>query len=348
MIIKVASLFSGCGGLDYGFEKTPSFELVFANDFNHHACETYRKNFKNAQEYLKEGDVKTYIDAIPKHNLLLGGFPCQAFSLAGKRLGFDDERGLYYLACKKVLEKNKPELFIFENVGGIKSHNKGETLNIIIDAFREVGYKVITNEFLMSDFGVPQQRKRLLFFGVNNKFKLSPQKLIPKIQGTNKKELLLKNVLKRFPKLDKAYGILDKLNHNYHIGKKDVKFHWIKILNEGENLSKLSIEEVYRREDALGLNHKKIPKTMMGYRRLNGEKISPTMMFGNTCLPIHPYEDRDLSVREVAAIQGFPDDFIFMGGISHQYRQLGNAVPPIFSSILAKHIANIFIKKEKV
>jgi DNA (cytosine-5)-methyltransferase 1 len=126
-------------------------------------------------------------------------------------------------------------------------------------------------------------------------------------------------------------------NHNLHVST-EVKQHWFKILKEGENLANLSEDVIRERQTELGLEHVSKPKTLTGYRRLDSHKVAPTMMFGNTCLPIHPTEARNLSVREAATIQGFPLDFIFLGGISAQYKQVGNAVPPSFAVLLAEHI----------
>jgi site-specific DNA-cytosine methylase len=117
------------------------------------------------------------------------------------------------------------------------------------------------------------------------------------------------------------------------------------VSGQNENLYKLSLEEIRRRQVKLFEEtgdpcRIRIPKSIMGYRRLNGEEIAPTMMFGNTCLPIHPYQNRSISVREAACIQGFPKDFVFKGGIASQYKQVGNAVPPQFSLILASWIFN--------
>jgi DNA (cytosine-5)-methyltransferase 1 len=95
------------------------------------------------------------------------------------------------------------------------------------------------------------------------------------------------------------------------------------------------------REVALGLPHRKKPNTLTGYRRLDGNRIAPTMMFGNSCLPIHPTQERSLSVREAATIQSFPYDFVFLGGSAAQYKQVGNAVPPKFSSLLAEELSKV-------
>lgn len=338
-MIKVVSLFSGCGGLDWGFHNNLNFEIVFANDFNHFACETYRQNFNNP-EYLKEGDIKLHLNSLPDHDVLIGGFPCQAFTLAGKRRGFEDPRGLEFFSACKAIENKKPKIFILENVKGILNHDNGQTLIRVLDELAKLGYKVYHELIKMREYGVPQLRERVIFFGVRSDIEIDPKTLVPPKPKIDMKDLILSKQLEQFKGLTKdTEGKLGYSNHNYHIGNGTTKLHWIKILKEGESLSDLSENEIANRELSLGLQNKRpIPKTRDGYRRLKGDKIAPTMMFGNSCLPIHPSEDRSLSVRESAWIQSFPLNFIFKGGTSYQYKQIGNAVPPKFSVILAKHL----------
>ena len=328
-MIRTASLFSGVGGLDYGFHHQPDFfEIVFANDFTKEACQTYRKNF-NGAPYLKEGDIKSFLSDVPDHDLLLGGFPCQSWSLAGLRNGFNDKRGLEVYSIGTILKNKRPKFFILENVKGILSHDNGESIKIIVTHFSELGYNVHYDLFALKDYGINQRRERVLFFGVRNDISLDPKLFMPSKTTLG---LSLKDAIAPYKKWD--FG---KDNHNLHVSTTK-KQHWFKILKEGENLCKISAEEIYRREKQLGLDHVIKPKTLTGYRRLNGDEISPTMMFGNTCLPIHFSEDRNLSVRECASIQSFPDNFIFCGGISAQYKQVGNAVPPMFSVLLANRL----------
>lgn len=322
-MLKVCSLFSGAGGLDWGFHKHLDFEMVFANDFMKEACQTYRHNFNNPS-FLHEGDIKQLFDKVPEHDVLIGGFPCQSFSLAGLRKGFEDARGLEIYSVSRILSDRSPEFFILENVQGILNHDEGKTLHIILQLFRDLNYCVEYRLFDMSEFGIPQRRKRVIFFGSKKGDKF--------LEGIEKKpkteDLILKNVLKT---VSYKFG---EFNHNKHTATA-AKQHWVKILLEGENLSDLTPEEIAIRENTLGLEHKKKPKSITGYRRLNGNTIAPTMMFGNTCLPIHPTEDRSISVREAATVQTFPQDFLFLGGVAAQYKQVGNAVPPKFSLLLA-------------
>lgn len=338
-MLKVASLFSGVGGLDYGFH-AEGFEIIFANDFSPAACETYRTNYPSSEGYLKEGDIKKFLPEIPQpFDILIGGFPCQAFSLAGLRKGFDDPRGLEFFSCVTALKTYQPAFFYLENVKGILSHNSGETLKTVLSELESCGYKVHYELFKLSEYGVNQARERVIFFGVNKELSLDPTDLVP--AKSRAEPLAIGEVLKQ---ITQKPGEGYPPNHNLHCPKR--KLHWIKLLKDGENLKDLSEDEVAAREKALGLEPvRPIPKSMLGNRRLDSKKIAPTMMFGNTCLPIHPTEDRNLSVREAALIQGFPMDFEFKGPMSAQYKQVGNAVPPPFSLRLAKHLKNFLSSK---
>lgn len=356
--MKVASLFSGVGGLDYGFHHNPFFEIVFANDFEPNACKTYLKNFEGAEKYLKEGDIEKLVNDIPQHDVIIGGFPCQAFTLAGSRKGFEDDavslktkeplkRGLQYQNCIKDLQLKQPKFFFFENVKGILSHAFKDsndqvikTIDVIMDDFKAAGYNVFYKLAKMADYGVPQKRERVIFIGTRSDLDINPELLFPEPPKVIDRDLKLKaNLIFGDPR-ESQYT-----NHNYHTGNsKGTKMGWIKVLLEGENLVDLTQDEIDTRCDSAGIERRVKPNSVMGYRRLHGDQIAPTMMFGNTCLPIHPYEDRSISVREAAYIQGFPKDFVFMGGVASQYKQVGNAVPPIFSKFLANHLAD-FCKK---
>lgn len=331
-MLKIASFFAGVGGLDYGAHLLKEhFEFVFINDFNKNACETYRLNHPDIVDVFKEGDIKQFLDNLPDHDILLGGFPCQSWSLAGLRKGFDDIRGLEVFSLTKALSLKQPSYFIFENVKGILSHDEGKSIKTIVESLDGLGYNVHYETIVMSDYGVPQKRERVVFFGVKKTIDLDPKLLVP---PPTAKGVILNDVLASIT------DELDTNNHNNHVST-HVKQHWFKVLKEGENLALLSEEEIYKREEELGLEHKKKPNTQQGYRRMDGSQIATTMAFGNMCLPVHPREDRNLSVRECATIQSFPKDFVFTGGLGPQYKQVANAVPPLFSVELFKHLKGV-------
>ncbi len=188
---KVVSLFAGCGGLDLGFTggfeflnkkyAKRNFEIAWANDIEENACKTFKEYFG---DHIVCGDITQILNnkkqasmfdkPLPKKaDIVLGGFPCQDFSHAGKRLGFGSKRGLLYQSMVEVVRQTKPVLFIAENVKGLLTMNKGEALQIIIKDFEALGYHVVPNLYLAANYGVPQMRERVLIVGTL-KSKLPP------------------------------------------------------------------------------------------------------------------------------------------------------------------------------
>lgn len=301
---SVVSLFSGCGGMDLGFQgdfsflskkyKKNKFDIVWSNDFNQHACNVFKHNFNKKIVY---GDILKIIklkNKTPLHlkniDCVIGGFPCQDFSLAGKREGLNVARGNLYKIFINVVSNLQPKIFIAENVKGLVFHNKGKTLKKIISDFKNLGYKIEWKLFHCADYGVPQNRERIIIVGTKNKkkFKFPEPKL--------KKEAWISS--------SEAIADLEDLSE----GEMDTHF-WSKAKkNKGQ-----------------------------GNTVINKKKIAPTMRaehHGN--IEFHYSGKRRLSAREVARIQTFPDSFKFICSTSQAYRQIGNAVPPVF----AWHIAN--------
>ena len=186
----VASLFAGCGGLDLGFEGDftslgkkfgpRNFEILWANDFDESACVTYQKYFKHPivcgdiRRILESKHVSSLDNPIPKKvDIVLGGFPCQDFSHAGKRKGFNSKRGLLYQSMMEVIRRTKPVLFVAENVRGLLTMNNGETINTIVKDFKSLGYHVVYKLLTAADYGVPQIRQRVIIVGTL-KIKLPP------------------------------------------------------------------------------------------------------------------------------------------------------------------------------
>jgi len=167
--MKVASLFCGVGGLDYGFHKNENYEHVFANDFNKDACKTYEEYFKFKPTC---GDIKQ-IKEIPDHDVLVFGFPCQSFSVAGSRR-LEDPRGQLYLEAVRILKDKQPRFFVCENVPGLLSIGGGEVFKTILKSFEDVGYKTKWKLFKMEEYGIPQKRRRVIMVGVRNDLDLDP------------------------------------------------------------------------------------------------------------------------------------------------------------------------------
>jgi DNA (cytosine-5)-methyltransferase 1 len=307
--MKVVSLFSGAGGLDLGFIKA-GHEIVWANDNFLDAVKTYRKNIG---DHIIHDDIsKIASSEIPDHDILIGGFPCQGFSLANPKRGGNDERNKLYLELLRVLVDKKPKFFLAENVKGILSLMKGAIFELIISDFANAGYKVTYKVLNAANFGVPQRRERVIILGVRNDVDFDLEHPEPThcekldLFENRKKWVSIGEALQNIPEPEEEHNLT---NHTYSRFK--LKFNGY-----------------------------------IGNRAIDATKPAPTVTArgddkGGVVVQHHPNNHRRMSVRELALTQSFPIDFIFEGNNSSAYRQIGNAVP--FK--LAYAIASIFPKK---
>ena len=158
---RTVSLFSGIGGFDLGFEYA-GFNIIWANDFDKYACETYKAN---VSKNIVCGDIRNEMDNIPEHDVIIGGFPCQPFSTLGKLKGFEDEeRGTLFFVIKEILKKYKTKVVVLENVKNIMNHDNGRTFARIISELEGLGYVCFHHVFNSADYGVPQRRMRYILF----------------------------------------------------------------------------------------------------------------------------------------------------------------------------------------
>ncbi len=322
---QVVSLFSGCGGLDLGirgdftylnrhYPKNP-FNIVWANDINEKATQTQLLNFKNINVVCKDitqilKDESCQLSMFPESTALpqsadvvIGGFPCQDFSLAGKRKGLTVNRGNLYLSMVKVVEMLKPKAFLAENVKGLISWENGLAINTITKDFAKLGYKVDYKLFNAADYGVPQTRERVIIIGVREDLSKSIEWTPPTHSSVDKSLLP-----------------------------------WVSIK---EAIGDLEDDEKHRSLPNYGYSKAKFCKGKQGNTITKADKPSPTMRaehHGN--IEFHYSLPRRLSAREAARIQTFPDDFVFYKSVSDAYRQVGNAVAPVF----AWHMAQTLIK----
>lgn len=309
--MKVASLFSGAGGLDLGFINA-GHEIIWANDNFLDAVKTYRKNIG---DHIVFKDISQILSSeIPDHDLLIGGFPCQGFSVANTKRGENDERNKLYLELLRVLVDKQPKFFLAENVKGILSLMQGKVFEMIITDFKKAGYKVKYKVLNAADFGVPQKRERVIIIGVRNDidFHLSyPEpthgggaNLFSKKKGW----VSIGEALKNIPEPEDEHNLL-----NHTCSKFKLKFNGY-----------------------------------LGNRAIDQNKPAPTVTArgdekGGVVVLHHPNNHRRMSVRELAIAQSFPVNFVFEGNNSSAYRQIGNAVPPM----LAFAIASMFPKEFK-
>ncbi|MCX6728352.1 MAG: DNA cytosine methyltransferase [Candidatus Saccharibacteria bacterium] len=309
--LTVVSLFSGCGGLDLGLEggfeylgkkyaKNP-FHIIWANDINAKACKTMELNFPDTEVVCDDiTKVLAHKLKIPKADVVVGGFPCQDFSLAGKRQGLTVQRGQLYLSMIEVIKQVQPKVFMAENVKGLLSWENGLGIRTMISDFEKLGYHVEYKLHHTANYGVPQTRERVIIVGVRKDLGNEIKWAEPTHSSDSD------SPLKPWVTLKDAIGDLE-----------DDKKHFC-LPNSGYSKAKL------------------FPGTQ-GNSVTKADKPGPTMRaehHGN--IEFHYNNNRRLSAREAARIQSFPDDFVFLSSTTDAYRQVGNAVAPVFGWYLAK------------
>jgi len=324
---KTIELFAGAGGLALGLEEA-GLDCVMLNEIDKNACQTLRVN--RPKWNVIEGDVsklefKKYKGQI---DVLTGGFPCQAFSYAGKKLGFEDARGTLFYEFARAVKEVKPLIAVGENVRGLLTHEKGKTLAGMISILEELGYNVVPPQVLKAIFyNVPQKRERLLIVAIRKDIKIDFEFPAP-----NKKILTIKDALKKGVLFNK--DVPKSEGQKYPKDKSDV----MKLVPPGGYWRDLplAIQKSYMKQSFyLGGG-----KTGMA-RRMSWDEPSLTL----TCAPAqkqtercHPDETRPFTVREYARIQTFPDDWEFAGSVTSQYKQIGNAVPVNLAKALGQKI----------
>lgn len=303
--IKVIDLFAGIGGMRLGFEQA-GFKIVYSNDIDKDACITYRTNFGEIDEKdIREVDPLT----IPEFDVLLGGFPCQPFSMIGKRDGLNDPRGKLFNEVVKFLNIRKPKAFVLENVRHLFRHNKGETYALIKSELEKAGdgYTVVEKILDSKDFGVPQHRERIYIVGIKNNRQNFEFPKLEKSSDDNK----LKNVLEK--KVPEKYY----LSQRYYEG--------------------LLAHKQRHAEKGSGF----------GCEIISPEGVSNTLVCGSMGRERNLIKDRPvqknkwgvrkLTERECARLQGFPDWFEIPVSTTQAYKQFGNSVSvPVIRAIAKK------------
>lgn len=303
---NVVSLFSGCGGMDLGFQggfeflgknfpRLP-FKIIWANEINEAACRTYSRNF------LKEivnGDIWEVMDLLPDPtvvDVVIGGFPCQDISVNGKGAGIGGKKSGLYRAMVEVVSRLKPKIFIAENVKGLLMKHHAEALHTVITDFESLGYRVTYHLLHAADFGVPQSRERVIIVGT----------------------------LPNMPTFEPPHPIYAP---ETYITAKDA-LDDLKYIEENE-----AINHIWSRANR---------SPHQGDRRLKAERTGYTIRaecHGN--IQWHYELPRRISMREAARIQSFPDSFIFDAKLRETERQVGNAVPPVLAWHIAKAVKNL-------
>lgn len=320
--------------MDLGFKKA-GFRIVYANDFDSDAQTIYSLNLGkiDTRNILDIGE-----DEIPDGDILTAGFPCQPFSNAGNRKGVYDSRGLLYKECLRIIQRKMPKVIVFENVKGLLStkyidgRNLADVITEDLSVINGVGYNVVHQLINASDYGVPQNRHRVFFVGVRKDLKVTftfPQK-------QNNENMTLRHIL----------NIPSNIANNVDWSLSPQALEMINFIPEGGSWKDVPYEHLAPRFQKIRDNMKKYHSPNF-YRRFSRNEICGTITASaqpENCGIIHPTENRRFTVREVARIQTFPDDFNFLTdtprNITAMYKVIGNAVPVTLAYNIASAILN--------
>lgn len=340
---NIIDLFCGAGGLSLGFENA-GFKTDLAIDFWSPTIETYNANRKNKvgivfditklnAELLKEKGINYVVG-------IVGGPPCQGFSLAGRRI-IDDDRNKLYRDYFRILEMVNPQFFVIENVVGILNINGGIVKDDIVKRANQIGYEVFMKVLCASKYGVPQNRNRVFFVG----FKKNIVEQKGNFEFPSEKEYVIncEDAIDDLPRFSlnensEEYRFEPRTNYQQIMRKNSLKVY----NHENTKHTEETITAISHVPEGCGMES--LPKSIRGnrnysslLRRMDRKKPSRTIDTGHRTY-FHYEENRIITVRESARLQSFPDNYIFYGAKQHQYKQVGNAVPPILAYELARKI----------
>lgn len=304
--MRVVSLFSGAGGLDLGLARA-GLEIVWANDIFLDAAATYGNNIG---QHIDTRDITAIAASeIPDCDVIVGGFPCQGFSVANWGRTSQDPRNQLYREMVRIIAAKKPKFFIGENVKGLVSMAKGEALKSIVADLAECGYSVRHAVVNAADYGVPQARMRVLIFGVRHDVIWSG--VFPPTPSHIRPELVAVSGLKPWLSVGKALAHLPEPEQGMHLPNHECSKYKLRFNGH------------------------------LGHRRIDPTKPAPTVTSrgddrGGVVVLHHPGNHRRMTARELAAVQSFPDDFVFSGTKTSAYRQISNAVPPLLGEAIGK------------
>lgn len=316
--LKICSVFSGCGGMDLGaiggfsyqgqFYDNNNFEIVFSSDIDAYAVDIYNKNFDHK---AKLGDIRDLKHSIPEHDILIGGFPCQSFSVVAQnppRLGYKNDDGKLFFEMVDILKKYTPSVFIAENVKGLLSANKKQAFPLVIKSFEEAGYTCKYTVLNSSHFGVPQKRERVFIVGFLNSVLANNFSFPTSIDS----DVVLQDVLKKEDEIDSKYFFSQKAIDGM-LKKRE-------IMNKG------------RIQDPAGYCN--TISAHLAKASLNS--IDPVLCINGRY--------RRFTPREAARIQSFPENFKFNVSNTRAYKAIGNAVPPVMMWHVMSSIARVLDK----
>jgi DNA (cytosine-5)-methyltransferase 1 len=331
--INYIDLFSGAGGMSLGFDQA-GFNNVFSIDIEPSFCETYKTNFPK-HNLIQQDISKLYNEEIKSIignqiiDVIIGGPPCQGFSMAGNigRKFIDDSRNQLFREFARIVEIVQPNYFVMENVARLFTHNKGETKKEIIELFKKMNYNVDCKVVNTADFGIPQVRNRVLFIGnrISNTI-IFPTKTIDK-------PISIKEAIDKLPKLKS--GEKSKIPNHISMNHSEQMLEKMKYISDGGNRNE--IPELIR------------PKSGDVRKYIRYKSTEPAVcVTGDMRKIFHYSQNRALTVRELATLQTFPLDFIFKGSTISQQQQVGNSVPPILAKEIALTIKKMMKNDEQI
>ncbi len=325
---KIISLFSGCGGLDYGFHLA-GYQTVWANDINEWAVKTFERNFGKVINSQNIENINPFTDTtIPECDLIIGGFPCQDFSIIWKQPGLDGNRGNLYKNYLRFIDAKNPKAFVAENVKGLLTANDGRAIRQIIEDFSNIGpgYMVKVQLYNFAEYGVAQLRERVLIVGIRLDQSFNFRHPLPSHGPRANKPY--------FTAGEALIGVEEVPYNNEHQKIADKTRQLLNKIPEGGNFKDVPV------------NDPLYVKGMIShvYRRINRNEPAKTIIAagGGGTWGYHFPEPRPLTNRERARLQSFDDNFIFEGSITEVRRQIGNAVPPLGVYTLAKALFPLF------
>lgn len=357
MKFRILDLFCGAGGFSYGMHKNANFTTKVALDFDEKAAETFKKNMPQADVFV--GDItncevkKKVVFCAKKHkvNMIIGGPPCQGYSMKGKKLGLKDPRNFLFKEYLDVVKQLEPEIFIIENVKGLLLASNGWFKEEILKSINYLGYTVRYGVLNAADFGVPQSRERAVFICTKGR-------KIDLPEPTVKKHTTVREAIEDLSYLNSGEGAFEaeyeteatskyqmimraengKLYNHKASNHKQVAIDKLKLIPPEQGKEALPVE----------LHGKQKFKTTWG--RLKWDDVSPTIDTrfdaSSNGRNNHPYLHRAITPREAARLQSFDDNFIFYGSKVYIRKQIGNAVPPLMAKAIADKIDKEYNEKE--
>lgn len=314
---RTVSLFSGIGGFDLGFSNA-GFDIVWANDFDKYACETFKANIS---KNIVGGDINEHLDEIPEHDILIGGFPCQPFSTLGKLKGFDDERGTLFFTIKEIITKHHPKVVVLENVKNIINHDNGNTFRKIKEELEELEYVVYYKVLNTADFGIPQRRNRVYIVALRKgAFKDVPFEYPkPKKLEITVQDLLDETVDEKYFISKTMIGTILGNGTKGYIVKPTIDMPLCKTLTATMHKMHRASQDNYFTDN---VNYERFCKE----NKTNIRKLTP---------------------NECRKLQGFPSDWKQVVSDTQAYKQFGNAVTVDVAYAVAKNLMS-YIEKNKV